>query len=351
MTSIVKLRHLKTACKRFFRVNKGMGDHQIRRFFKYWKVFQQPLMYLSDRWLVICGLLLALGSMQGCSRLVENPTIYKFSKGQQTFYVIGERHGNTAPVQLGLLPKLVLVSVGSALSVEMLEWQLDAKLLNTPNQLIEKKFIDENLLKQNQLDIATIGGVSSSNEALLGIEARNYFELLLKIVGRYESQLLDTNFFSGRSSANAPSELLYRAFSGNHKRIHVLDDPSERYDLWKDCLQGKDFNQTLKEAIRDIKTQDYINDIADRFDQIIASGETERATELMERYKHMRLLYDCSIVERNKKWTIKINSLLNDEERLVVVVGFMHLIGADGLISIFENQGFRTTKIHSIWSL
>jgi hypothetical protein len=265
--------------------------------------------------------------------------------------VIGERHGNTAPIQIGLLPKLVLVSVGSALSVEMFEWQLDTKLLNTPNQLIEKKFIDENLLKQIQLDIATIGAVKSSSEALLGIEARNYFELLLKIVGRYESELLGTDFYSGRGSVNAPSELLFRTFSGNQKRIHTLDDPSDRYDLWKSCLQGSDFNQSLRDAIRDIKSQDYIKDMGERLDQMIVSGETEKVAELIGRYKHVRLLYDCSIAERNKKWQIKINSFLENEDRLVVVVGFMHLIGADGLISLFEKQGFRVTKTHSIWNL
>jgi uncharacterized protein YbaP (TraB family) len=91
--------------------------------------------------------------------------------------------------------------------------------------------------------------------------------------------------------------------------------------------------------------------MAERFDQMIASGETEKAAELIERYKHMRLFYDCSIVERNKKWQIKINSLLKDEERLIVVVGFMHLIGSAGLISLFENQGFRTTKLQSIRGL
>ena len=51
-------------------------------------------------------------------------------------------------------------------------------------------------------------------------------------------------------------------------------------------------------------------------------------------------LYDALLVTRNHQWMPKIEALLNDDQDYLVVVGTLHYVGKDGLLSLLKKRGF-----------
>jgi hypothetical protein len=52
-------------------------------------------------------------------------------------------------------------------------------------------------------------------------------------------------------------------------------------------------------------------------------------------------LYGPLVVERHRGWLGKIEALLDDEQDWLVVVGAMHLLGPDNLVTLLEGRGHR----------
>ena len=52
-------------------------------------------------------------------------------------------------------------------------------------------------------------------------------------------------------------------------------------------------------------------------------------------------LYDALLVTRNHQWMPKIEALLNGDQDYLVVVGTLHYVDKDGLLSLLEKRGFK----------
>ena len=50
------------------------------------------------------------------------------------------------------------------------------------------------------------------------------------------------------------------------------------------------------------------------------------------------------VVDRNRAWTPKIVELLEGDRNAMVVVGSMHLIGDEGLVSLLKRRGYTVTQ-------
>ena len=48
---------------------------------------------------------------------------------------------------------------------------------------------------------------------------------------------------------------------------------------------------------------------------------------------------------RNKIWMNTISELLSPKHTISIVVGALHMLGDEGLISLFEQQGFQVSQI------
>jgi uncharacterized protein YbaP (TraB family) len=51
-------------------------------------------------------------------------------------------------------------------------------------------------------------------------------------------------------------------------------------------------------------------------------------------------LYDALLGARNRKWMPKIEALLADDQDYLVVVGTLHYVGRDGLLTLLKKRGF-----------
>lgn len=78
-------------------------------------------------------------------------------------------------------------------------------------------------------------------------------------------------------------------------------------------------------------------------DDMIAAwsrGDIERlATMMSDEFKDFPELYEPLVVARNRNWTRQIVELLDDDTDYLVVVGALHLAGADSVIEMLRERG------------
>lgn len=83
-------------------------------------------------------------------------------------------------------------------------------------------------------------------------------------------------------------------------------------------------------------------------DDMIAAwshGDVERLAAMMsEEFKEFPELYQPLVVDRNRNWTRQIVELLDDDADYLVVVGALHLAGADSVIEMLREQGHRAKR-------
>ena len=97
--------------------------------------------------------------------------------------------------------------------------------------------------------------------------------------------------------------------------------------------------QTLEEAAA----------VETTLDDIVAawrSGDTmalER--ELLAGLKDQRELYQSILVRRNRNWARQILEFTRDSRDYLIVVGTLHLVGRDSMLTMLDEQGFDSRQI------
>ncbi|MEL7536027.1 MAG: TraB/GumN family protein [Pseudomonadota bacterium] len=67
--------------------------------------------------------------------------------------------------------------------------------------------------------------------------------------------------------------------------------------------------------------------------------------ELYEELQELPELHDRLLVERNRDWVDRIEHLAKRGDRLLIVVGALHLVGPDSLLAALEARGYRLQKV------
>lgn len=57
-------------------------------------------------------------------------------------------------------------------------------------------------------------------------------------------------------------------------------------------------------------------------------------------------LYSAIVVNRNRRWTDNIATLLNNNDDYLIIVGALHLIGDDGVPAMLSRSGARVVQMH-----
>ena len=113
-----------------------------------------------------------------------------------------------------------------------------------------------------------------------------------------------------------------------------------------DSMSALEQQQSLSESLdsaKDFKTK------IDQLHQFWRSGNAAALEELLalEFKRDYAQLYQRINVDRNQAWLPKIRRMLDEESRdeTLVVVGSMHLLGADGLVSQLKTRGYRVERL------
>jgi uncharacterized protein YbaP (TraB family) len=85
-------------------------------------------------------------------------------------------------------------------------------------------------------------------------------------------------------------------------------------------------------------------DLEQDLGKLIAAWRTADLRALEKEFTKERAkspaLYDALLGARNRKWMPKIEALLQGDQDYLVVVGTLHYVGKDGLLTLLKQQGY-----------
>lgn len=126
------------------------------------------------------------------------------------------------------------------------------------------------------------------------------------------------------------------------KEIGALETMEFQLDLFdgmSDRLQEEFLQQTLAEL-------DRLGEETEQLVQAWSGGEVEVLEELMQKsFEDYPGLYQRLVVERNKNWVLRIEPLLNRPGTTLVVVGALHLVGAESVVELLKKQGYTVKQL------
>ena len=72
------------------------------------------------------------------------------------------------------------------------------------------------------------------------------------------------------------------------------------------------------------------------------AGDVDKLASIMKMsFKEHPDIYDRFVIRRNKNWISKIESLMNQDDNVLVIVGAGHLVGAKSLLDILKAKGYK----------
>ncbi len=98
----------------------------------------------------------------------------------------------------------------------------------------------------------------------------------------------------------------------------------------------------LLQSLTDLKNlQSHIQDLVEAW----RSGDLKKLEGLLDSMREFPELYEALVLRRNRDWVTKIDSALQHHESVFIVVGTLHLLGENGLVSLLEQKGYHVTQL------
>lgn len=121
-------------------------------------------------------------------------------------------------------------------------------------------------------------------------------------------------------------------------------------------LETAEFQVSLFAGLSDEESLEFLRYTLDELDSVIPmvddiveawrAGDADRLEALLkEGFDEHRDLYRRFVTDRNQAWLPQIEALLNGDADAIVVVGSLHLVGAEGLIAMLRAKGYRVTQL------
>lgn len=126
------------------------------------------------------------------------------------------------------------------------------------------------------------------------------------------------------------------------KKMGALETMEYQLDLFdgmSDRLQEEFLVQTLGEL-------DQLGEETEQLVQAWSGGQVEVLEELMQKsFQDYPNLYQRLVVDRNRNWVLRIEPLLDRPGTTLVVVGALHLVGADSVVELLRKQGYAVKQL------
>ena len=135
------------------------------------------------------------------------------------------------------------------------------------------------------------------------------------------------------------SELAQR----DHKEIFGLETTRQQLEIL-DNLSLESQRDMLIQTLSDSKG------LAEVMDDMIDAwryGDIEFLEKsLLADMQEFAELHQAIVVNRNRNWVEKIQELLSEEDDYLIVVGALHLVGAEGVPHLLSQRGFDVIQLH-----
>ena len=112
-----------------------------------------------------------------------------------------------------------------------------------------------------------------------------------------------------------------------------------------DGMSADEQKQSLKEALDDADNLHELDELHDQWRRgDTAALESKLTVEFKTRYPS---LYQRIDVDRNNAWVPQIRQMLDgsSSDDALIVVGTMHLLGPDGVVSLLQSKGYRVERV------
>lgn len=126
------------------------------------------------------------------------------------------------------------------------------------------------------------------------------------------------------------------------KPVHGLETVDEQLAIL-DEMPAATQSDFLLQALDDAAAMD------DEIHAILAAWKSGDAAhlenELLGSLKAFPALYEQLVVERNRRWTEAIAGLRRRPEDVLIIVGALHLVGADSVVAMLREAGFEVERL------
>ena len=123
------------------------------------------------------------------------------------------------------------------------------------------------------------------------------------------------------------------------RALETVEYQLDQFDGMSDRLQEEFLLQTLEEL-------DELEEEMEKLVQAWSRGEIEVLAELMqESFEEFPELYRRLFTNRNKNWLLKIEPLLDRPGTTLMVVGALHLVGAESVVELLKKQGYAVKQL------
>ncbi len=146
---------------------------------------------------------------------------------------------------------------------------------------------------------------------------------------------------SGFESAAGVDEQFAQRARTDGKPIIALETVEEQLGFFAK-LTLEQQRQYLRGTLKDLDTE--ASDAAVMVNAWRRGDSAELERLLRREASENPVLFQILTTERNRRWLPKIVAMLGEDQDYLVVVGALHLVGSDGLVSLLRNQGFKVEQ-------
>jgi uncharacterized protein YbaP (TraB family) len=126
------------------------------------------------------------------------------------------------------------------------------------------------------------------------------------------------------------------------KTVGGLETADEQLGFM-DLLDSSAGNEQVSETIDDLLQLDA--KIADILNAWRRGDEAGIEAFNLRELKNYPQLYSMLVIDRNKKWIRQIEGLINGNQNTMVIVGVAHLAGANSVVDLLRQRGFKVAKL------
>jgi uncharacterized protein len=138
-------------------------------------------------------------------------------------------------------------------------------------------------------------------------------------------------------------DFFYKLAKKDNKKIGALESIDDQLRFLVNMGKGQE-DQLLRYTIKDLEnTSEMMEKIKDMWSNAKLQEMNQYLVKPM--YKEFPTLYKEILVDRNNNWMPIIKDMFNTEEKELVLVGFLHLVGEDGLLHQLKKDGYKIEMI------
>jgi len=176
---------------------------------------------------------------------------------------------------------------------------------------------------------------SEAAAAKLGLELSAFakFEPWLVALTLMDLGMADLGYRSDRGI----EQYLLKRSTRDGKPVYGLETLADQITVF-DALEMPKQQALLAQTLQDMRSS--AHDMDALLTAWRAGRLTELAADLSASFELFPELYEALVIERNSRWLTELERLLARRDRALVIVGALHLVGANNVVDSLRERGF-----------